>query len=65
MNRCFVHFNSWAGTTMHECEFLGETPSGRYRVRLLERAFRHPKGTTLYPPKSAVTFPKKEANDAQ
>jgi hypothetical protein len=51
----WLHFDSWAGRTRHRVEILSETPQ-RYRVRLLERALRHPAGKVLLPPKHAVTF---------
>jgi hypothetical protein len=53
--KAWVHLDSWAGRTKHPVEVLGRTKRG-YKVRLLERAFRHGEGKVLYPPAWAVTF---------
>jgi hypothetical protein len=49
----WLHLDGWAGRTRHRVEILGETPR-RLRVRLVERAYRHPAGKVLRAPRHAV-----------
>ena len=54
MTTAFLHFDGWAGRTKHPVEILKETPK-RYKVQLLDDAYRYSVGHILYPPKWAVT----------
>jgi hypothetical protein len=63
VTQAYVHFNSWAGRTKHPVEILAECcrrGKPHYRVRLLERAYRHAADKILYPPVWAVTFAPEE-----
>ena len=51
----WIHFDGWAGRTKHRVEILKETPK-RFRVRMLEQAYRHSAGSVLLAPKYAVTL---------
>jgi hypothetical protein len=63
MAQAFVHLDGWAGRSKHAVEVLGECQrrgQPHYKVRLLERAYRHAAGAIHYPPVWAVTFASEE-----